>query len=46
MSEMAPPKIREFLTGLREDGFVDVKEGFVDTGAPQPPVKTSAAVKP
>jgi hypothetical protein len=33
MSKQAPPKVREYLTKLRTDGFVDVKEGFVDTGA-------------
>jgi parvulin-like peptidyl-prolyl isomerase len=35
------PKIREFLTKLREDGFVEVKEGYVDTGAV--PAKVSAS---
>jgi peptidyl-prolyl cis-trans isomerase SurA len=33
MNKVAPPKIREYLTRLRKDGFVEVKEGFVDTGA-------------
>lgn len=33
MSQVAPDKVREFLTKLREDGFVEVKEGFVDLGA-------------
>jgi len=28
------PKIREYLTKLRTDGFVKVNEGYVDTGAP------------
>ncbi len=27
------PALREFLTKLREDAFVDVKQGYVDTGA-------------
>jgi len=27
------PKIREYLTKLREDAFLQIKEGFVDTGA-------------
>jgi hypothetical protein len=27
------PKIREYLTKLRETGFVEVREGYVDTGA-------------
>ena len=26
------PKIREYLTKLRTDGFIDVREGYVDTG--------------
>src|SRR6185503_17434359 len=33
METLAPPKEREFLTKLREEGFVDVKEGFKDEGA-------------
>jgi len=33
MNKLAPDKIREYLSKLREDGFVDVKAGFVDTGA-------------
>jgi len=41
MRAQAPTKIREFLTKLREDGFVEVKEGFHDEGAP--PKKTKAA---
>lgn len=27
------PALREFLTKLREDSFVDIKQGYVDTGA-------------
>jgi len=46
MSEVAPPKVREFLGKLREDGFVDVKEGFEDTGAVKPKNKTAAPTKP
>jgi peptidyl-prolyl cis-trans isomerase SurA len=34
-SERQGPKIREYLTKLRTDGFVEVREGYVDTGAPQ-----------
>jgi peptidyl-prolyl cis-trans isomerase SurA len=34
MGEQAPDKVREFLTRLRETGFVDVKEGFTDVSAP------------
>ena len=33
MGKVAPPKVREFLSKLRETGFVDVKEGFTDVGA-------------
>jgi peptidyl-prolyl cis-trans isomerase SurA len=32
-NEKAAPKVREYLTKLREDGFVWVKDGYVDTGA-------------
>jgi peptidyl-prolyl cis-trans isomerase SurA len=32
-NERAMPKIREYLTKLRETGFVEVREGYVDTGA-------------
>jgi peptidyl-prolyl cis-trans isomerase SurA len=31
--EKAVPRIREYLTRLRRDGFVEVREGYVDTGA-------------
>lgn len=27
------PKLREYLTKLREDAYIDIKPGFVDTGA-------------
>jgi hypothetical protein len=30
MSEQAPPKVREYLLKKREEGFVEVKEGFED----------------
>jgi peptidyl-prolyl cis-trans isomerase SurA len=30
-----PPKVREYLTKLRSDGFVRVAEGYVDVGAPE-----------
>jgi parvulin-like peptidyl-prolyl isomerase len=43
MSQVAPDKVREFLTRLRDDGFVDVKEGFVDVGAKAKAGKTAAA---
>lgn len=34
-SERQGPKIREYLTKLRSDGFVEVREGYVDTGSQQ-----------
>jgi peptidyl-prolyl cis-trans isomerase SurA len=42
-SERIRPKIREYLTRLRVEGFVKVSEGYVDTGAPP---KTAAEIKP
>lgn len=45
MSEIAPPKIREFLNRLREDGFVQVKEGFEDVSE-EPQATAAAAVNP
>ena len=27
------PKVREFLTQLREDAFLEIKDGYVDSGA-------------
>ena len=33
-NDRAVPKIREYLTRLRGTGFVDVREGYTDTGAP------------
>jgi peptidyl-prolyl cis-trans isomerase SurA len=43
MSKVAPDKVREFLTKLRDDGFVDVKEGFQDLGARSKSGKTASA---
>jgi len=40
------PALREYLKKLREDAFVDIKPGYVDTGASpnqSKPVVTSAA---
>jgi peptidyl-prolyl cis-trans isomerase SurA len=37
------PKISEYLTKLRTDGFVKVADGYVDTGAPQKNEKVSEA---
>ena len=45
METQAPPKIREYLTKLREEGFVDVKEGFKDEGAPKAKEKKAASAK-
>lgn len=33
-NERALPKVREYLTKLREETFVEVREGYQDTGAP------------
>jgi hypothetical protein len=43
MSRIAPEKVREFLVKLRQDGFVEVKPGFKDAGAPPKPEKTAGA---
>lgn len=40
MGKLAPDKVREFLTRQRQEGFVDVKEGFQDAGAA--PKKTAS----
>jgi peptidyl-prolyl cis-trans isomerase SurA len=32
--QMVQPKIREYLTKLRTDGFIEIKPGYVDAGAP------------
>lgn len=45
MSKIAPDKIREYLGKLRQDGFVEVKPGFLDTGAPDKS-KKAASVTP
>ena len=40
------PALREYLTKLREDAFIDIKPGYVDTGASPnetKPIFTSAA---
>jgi peptidyl-prolyl cis-trans isomerase SurA len=42
MNKVAPDKVREFLMKLREDGFVEVKEGFQDTGARSKTKKTAS----
>ena len=41
------PALRSYLTKLREEAFIDIKQGYVDTGASPnqtKPVFTSAAV--
>ena len=40
------PALREYLTQLREDAYIDVKPGYVDTGASPnqtKPIVTTAA---
>ena len=32
-AEKSGPRIRDYLTQLREDGFVEVRDGYVDSGA-------------
>jgi len=43
MNKMAPDKIREYLAKLRDDGFVDVKPGFQDSGATAKSRKSASA---
>ena len=43
MNKMAPDKIREYLAKLRDDGFVDVKPGFQDSGATTKSRKSASA---
>jgi len=45
MSKVAPDKVREFLIKLRDDGFVDVKEGFEDAGASPKAGKTASSTR-
>ncbi len=40
--QAVPPKMREFLTKLRTDGFVRTAEGYVDAGAAEKTDKTVA----
>ena len=37
--ERMRPKLREFLSQLRREAFVEVKRGYVDSGAVEPPPK-------
>lgn len=41
LNRAVPPKIKEYLTKLRTDGFVKVAEGYVDAGASQSAEKVS-----
>lgn len=43
MNGLAPDKIREYLAKLREDGFVDVKPGYEDSGASAKSRKSASA---
>jgi hypothetical protein len=36
LAEKEIPRIREFLLRLRREGFVEVRDGYVDTGAEDP----------
>jgi parvulin-like peptidyl-prolyl isomerase len=36
-----PPKIKEYLTKLRDEGFVKTADGYTDTGAPEKTSKIS-----
>ena len=38
------PKIKDYLTKLRSDGFVKVAEGYTDAGAPQNAEKNTEKV--
>ena len=40
------PKIREYLTKLRDEGFIDVRAGYVDTGASQKSTRVSEVEPP
>ena len=39
--QRVPPKTREYLTKLRSEGFIEVKNGYVDEGAPDKQTKVS-----
>jgi peptidyl-prolyl cis-trans isomerase SurA len=44
--EKLQPALRAYLTKLREDAYIDVKDGYVDTGASPnetKPIETAAA---
>ena len=42
------PALREYLTKLREDAYIDIKPGYIDTGASPnetKPIYTTAATQ-
>ena len=41
--QAVPPKMREFLSKLRTDGFVRIAEGYTDAGAAEKTDKTAVA---
>jgi parvulin-like peptidyl-prolyl isomerase len=46
MDERAEPKVREYLTRLRAQGYVEVYPGFTDTGASTKPIRASDTAPP
>ena len=46
MDQRAEPKVRDYLTRLRAQGYVEVYPGFTDTGAATKPVRASEAIPP
>ncbi len=46
MDERAEPRVRAYLTKLRAEGFVEVANGFTDTGAATGPVRASDTALP
>jgi parvulin-like peptidyl-prolyl isomerase len=46
MDQRAEPKVREYLTRLRAQGYVFVYPGFTDTGASTKPIRASETALP
>lgn len=46
MDQRAEPKVREYLTKLRGEGYIEVYPGFVDSGASTKPVRASDTAPP
>jgi len=46
LDERAEPRVREFLTKLRAEGFVEVTTGFTDTGASTKAVRAADTALP